>query len=281
MASTVIGMMCHVAKANNTTRATNVQFERASENVREAYANFAEMIILAPGIAYVIQYSFMPALDELRFAGRCVLDRLSTALWGNVGGSSINTTTAIVPYDPEFARAQLASWSGYPSEQGTFYGLSNGIVLTQAQWDSIGTSPHVGDFTGFEGLSQKQILARIPVDYDIVEQSEGYGIKFVSPNGLTEIRIHGPIKYENMDPLSPSAQGWVARVAVKDPSHLFATGGNYPGWVSYNDLGISVPNRTDAAHIPVFGNPANYNPEPTLQEWLDFFKEYLGLATGK
>jgi hypothetical protein len=87
--------------------------------------------------------------------------------------------------------------------------------------------------------------------------------------------------YPGMKPTDPSAMGWVARIGIYDPSDIYAPqGGPGKGWVSLNTLGEPVPGNSNAAHIPVFGNPAPYNPRPVSDELWPYFAELLRRVGG-
>jgi hypothetical protein len=179
---------------------------------------------------------------------------------------------ALVLYDPTFAAEQMKNWSGYPINQGTVYVLSNGIAFTQTQWQAIGTSDLVGEFS-VVNLDQESILSQIPSNFQIIPQQRGEGVVFRSPSIMTQLRVHGPSRASGLDPQSPSALGWVARIERYDPGNILAPkSGLSQGWVSYNAYGFPVPAQTNAAHIPIFGNPAQYTPWPTQAEWNKFIQ---------
>lgn len=149
-----------------------------------------------------------------------------------------------------------------------FYATPRGATLSRATLARQGTSPRVGDFTDIEGASVDEIVARVPKDWqwspmDDELSSIGGGIKFRSPDGLREIRIHGPTTNPDVIarfPNAPGVQGWTARVGYKYDSSVRLPGPTEQyvdryGFYYVDTRGRIVPLQSDAGHIPIQGNP--------------------------
>lgn len=134
-----------------------------------------------------------------------------------------------------------------------------------------GTSKKLEDFTGIEGLSKEQMVARVPKDWTVSAMADesrsiGGGFKFTSPDGLKELRIHGPTNNADIItkyPNDPGVLGWTARVGEKNPTFVHPTDkvNQYvDGWhFIYRDTnGNIVSLRSAEGHIPLKGNPYLY-----------------------
>ncbi len=152
-------------------------------------------------------------------------------------------------------------------KEKSFHGKS---IFDSKRWnDFLPFAPEIFHLQGTSRLAGKPcepystpeaFISRVPQDWRMDLQQIGQGLKFISPDNLVEWRVHAPIFSLMLRGNAPGQQGWVMRITRYDPSHPFASCGKFSGWVSYNTLGQPVPNESNAAHIPVFGNPANYDP---------------------
>jgi len=148
------------------------------------------------------------------------------------------------------------------------YVTPGGAALPDSLLETQGTSPTAGNFTGLEGKPVSEIVARVPRDWTWSAMASegtmnGGGVKFTSPDGLREIRIHGPTNNPNIIaqyPNDPGVKGWTVRVGEQNPGYVNPADstGTYAdkwGFIYRDTFGNIVRLVSAAGHIPIQGNP--------------------------
>ena len=87
-----------------------------------------------------------------------------------------------------------------------------------------------------------EIISRVPNNWVMTEQQQGFGIRFLDESGTERIRLHGPCARAPAG--KNSAVGWTLRV------HVPGTNNSY-----YDNLGNIVGPNANEGHIPIYGNP--------------------------
>jgi len=163
-----------------------------------------------------------------------------------------------------------ASWGDPPSVGNRLQPGNPDTIITNADLDRQGTGDdgnglNGGKFTGIEGMSAGDIIARVPANYVAYEQdrkdtNEGNGINFRPPlaDGATtpavgdpEVRIHG--RSFNAPQGTNAAQGWTARVGKYDGGPQSTTV-DWAGYTYVDNSGNSVEVNDNSGHIPIAGN---------------------------
>jgi RHS repeat-associated protein len=118
---------------------------------------------------------------------------------------------------------------------------SRGVAVTPDVLALQGSSKLVGDFRGLQGAKVDEIISRIPSNWSLASQEKGFGVRFLDEIGVERLRLHGPSG--NAPVGSNSASGWTMRVHVPDTKNSY-----------FDNLGNVVGSKSNAGHIPIYGN---------------------------